>query len=127
MAAKRILLIDDEAELLELLQIAFEQNNYKVFVAHDGEEGLNLAKSKKPNAIVLDIKMPKLNGYEFLGRLKREPKICDTPVVVFTSLTEGSDRSDKAWAESLEVRDFLSKPSDPSLLVAKIARILSDS
>ena len=106
MAAKRILIIDDEQELLDLLKITFEQEQFKVFTANDGEAGLKLAVSKKPSAIILDINMPRLNGYEFLSRLKKDERLASIPVLVFTSLTETVERSDEEWARSMEVEDF---------------------
>lgn len=125
MPAKRVLIIDDEAQLQELLTIAFTSRDYKVFTASNGEEGLKLASSKKPDIIVLDIKMPRLNGYEFLSRIRKDEHLRETPIIVFTSLTEDSNRSDEEWANSLEVADFVSKPVEPLGLVERVERVLS--
>lgn len=124
MAVRRILIIDDDEELLDMLRLTFEQSKFKVFTAVNGEEGLLAARSKKPNAIILDIKMPRLNGYEFLSRLKRDPVLGQIPILVLTSLTESVTRSDEEWARSMEVEDFVSKPADPFHLVERIEKIL---
>jgi len=125
MAPRKVLIIDDEAELREMLSIAFASQNYKIFTAKDGEEGLKLAASKKPDIIILDIKMPRLNGYEFLNQLRKTDKISAIPVVVLTSLTEETDKSDEEWARSLEVEDFASKPIEPFELLESVERILT--
>jgi len=124
MSAKRILLVDDEPDLLALLKLAFEENKYKTLLAGNGEEALKLARGKKPDAIVLDIKMPKLNGHEFLGQMRRDPKIAHIPVLVFTSITNGVERTDEEWAKSLEVQDFLSKPAEPYDLVNRVSVLI---
>lgn len=125
MAAKRVLIIDDEAELQELLSIAFTSHNYKVLKASDGEEGLALASERKPDVILLDIKMPKINGYEFLARLRKDERVAGIPVVVLTSITEDSGRPDEEWARSLEVDDFISKPVEPFELLERVDRVLT--
>jgi DNA-binding response OmpR family regulator len=125
MSDKRILIIDDEPELCELMRIAFETRDFKVYTAQDGEEGLETAVSRKPNAIVLDLKMPRVNGYEFLARARKEPRVAEIPIVVLTSLTENSGRSDKQWAESMEVDCFISKPVEPFELVERVEQVLN--
>ncbi len=121
---KTILIIDDEEELRQLLRITFDSSGYSVITAANGEEGWKLAMAKRPDAIVLDIKMPKMNGYEFIARLKKEPKLNATPIIVFTSITDGIARSDQEWAKSLEVEDFISKPMEPFELLDHVQRVI---
>ncbi len=125
MTPKKILIVDDEEELCELLRLTFEPKKHKVYTANDGEEGLKIAERRKPDLIILDIKMPKMNGYEFLGKMRAIPKIADIPVVVMTSLTDDTNQSDEDWAKSLEVADFVSKPVEPFHLLERVEKLLS--
>jgi len=125
MESKRVLIVDDDEELCELLRIAFEAKAYEVFTALDGEAGLTMARKRKPSAIILDIKMPRLNGYEFLSQLRRDSRIASIPVIILTSVTESSSRSDEEWARSMEVQDFVSKPIEPFQLVERVERVVA--
>jgi len=125
MTPKKILIVDDEEELCELLRLTFEPKKHKVYTANDGEEGLKIAERRKPDLIILDIKMPKMNGYEFLGKMRAIPKIAVIPVVVMTSLTDDTNQSDEDWAKSLEVADFVSKPVEPFHLLERVEKLLS--
>ena len=125
MTPKKILIVDDEEELCELLRLTFEPKKHKVYTANDGEEGLKIAERRKPDLIILDIKMPTMNGYEFLGKMRAIPKIADIPVVVMTSLTDDTNQSDEDWAKSLEVADFVSKPVEPFHLLERVEKLLS--
>ncbi len=125
MTPKKILIIDDEEELCELLRLTFEPRKHKVYTANDGEEGLKVAERRKPDVIILDIKMPKMKGYECLGKMRSMPNIADIPVVVMTSLTDSGEQNDARWAKSLEVADFISKPVEPFHLLERIEKLLS--
>ncbi|HOE95689.1 MAG TPA: response regulator [Candidatus Sumerlaeota bacterium] len=122
---RRVLLIDDERDLCTLLQMALEPRGYVVEAAHDGIEGWNRIEQSPPALVVLDIKMPKMNGYQLLARLQRDERTRDIPVVVFTSVTEGAPELTEAeWAERLEVGAFIAKPSDPERVVDAVDRLL---
>ena len=125
MATKKLLIVDDEPELRDLLSITFGTRDFKIFTAQDGEEGLKLVASKKPDLIILDIKMPRLNGYEFLSRMRKDEKTRSIPIVVLTSITGDSGRTDEEWAQSLEVEDFISKPVEPFDLLERVERVLA--
>ena len=83
---KKILFIEDEAALQEAMGEALKQNNYKVIKALDGEIGIRLAKSEKPDLILLDLMLPNKNGFEVLKELKSTEKAKDIPVIVLTNL-----------------------------------------
>lgn len=81
----KVLLIEDEELLLRMYRTKLELENFEVEIATDGEEGLAKARKFKPDLILLDIIMPKLNGIEFLKRIKAEPELKELPVVILTN------------------------------------------
>jgi CheY-like chemotaxis protein len=85
MAGNKILLVDDDQDFLQLLEFDFKKKGYHVVTASNGEEGLTKAFAEKPSLIVLDIKMPKMDGYTFVRRLKKDPETKDIPLIVLTS------------------------------------------
>ena len=88
---KKILFIEDEAALQEAFGEVLKQAGYKVVMALDGEIGLRLAKSEKPDLILLDLVLPKLHGFEVLKELKKEKETEDIPVIVLTNLEKVED------------------------------------
>lgn len=122
MSTKPILVVDDNKITTKLLKRYLESNGYEVMIAHDGIECLEAVKEKKPYAIVLDVMMPRMDGYETVRNLKADKKNSDIPVVIVTALNDTANqlKSIEAGAD-----DFLSKPIEEKLLVAKV-KLLSD-
>src|SRR3989344_7909694 len=89
--AKKILLVEDDQFLSLLLKGRLEKEGFMVVQAFDGEQGLNLAKTEKPDLIVLDLIMPKLSGFEVLETISGDPQLRAIPVVVATNLGQESD------------------------------------
>ncbi len=81
----KILFVDDDQDFLQLLEFDFKKKGYTVITASNGEEGLEKAASEKPALIILDIKMPKMDGYTFVRRLKKDSDTKDIPLIVLTS------------------------------------------
>ena len=122
--AKLIYVIDDEREICELLRITFESRDYTVKTGYDGQTALKMIKKKKPDLLILDLKMPKMNGYEVLNNLKQDESYADIPVMVLTSLTQGSRKSDDDWRRSLDIEAFITKPFDPLDILKKAQKII---
>ena len=89
--AKKILFVEDEAALQKTFGEVLIQEGYNVISALDGEEGLRLAKSEKPDLILLDLVLPKMHGFEVLKNIKGDPGIADIPVIVLTNLESAAD------------------------------------
>ena len=85
MAGGKILLVDDDQDFVQLLEFDLKKHGYQTVIAQNGEEGLEKVQTEKPDLIVLDIKMPKVDGYTFVRRLKKNPDTKNTPVIVLTS------------------------------------------
>ncbi len=117
-----IYVVDDNKITVKLMKRYLEVNNFEVGEAYDGLDCLELVEKQKPDAIVLDVMMPRLDGYDTAKRLKENPKTKDIPVVIVTAL---NDVPNQVKAIDCGADDFLSKPIEEKLLVAKV-RLLSN-
>ncbi|WP_428304582.1 response regulator transcription factor [Lacipirellula sp.] len=119
---KRILLVDDDAEIIESLRLALEAQDYQVLVARDGNQGLALIERENPDLIILDMMMPKRSGFLVLERLKRlgEKK----HRIIMITANEGNRH--KAYAEMLGVDDYVRKPFPMDRLIQSVDRLLSE-
>lgn len=118
MAPAKILVVDDEQNILDLVTAYLEPEGYEVHTARDGETGLRLAHSFEPDLVVLDIMLPGMDGIELLTRLRRES---DVYVIM---LTAKSEETDKIVGLSVGADDYLTKPFSPRELVARIKAAL---
>jgi DNA-binding response OmpR family regulator len=119
--AKRILLVDDDMEIIESMRYALEAKGYEISVARDGNQGLALAERDDPDLVILDMMMPKRSGFLVLERLRRTRPV---PVrVIMITANEGSRH--KAYAEMLGVDDYIRKPFAMDRLLDSVNRLLS--
>lgn len=121
-AEKRILLVDDDAEIVESLRLALEAQDYEVLVARDGNQGLALIERENPDLIILDMMMPKRSGFLVLERLKRLGD--DKHRIIMITANEGNRH--KAYAEMLGVDDYVRKPFPMDRLIQSVKRLLGD-
>jgi len=117
----RILVVEDDDLVLELIVTRLEIAGYRTFYARDGMEGLARVKEVSPAGMVLDINMPKLDGFGVLERLKATGQIQHIPTMV---LTARNQTDDVRRAVSLGARDFLSKPFKDEQLIARVGRLM---
>jgi DNA-binding response OmpR family regulator len=119
--AKRILLVDDDAEIVDAIRYALEAKGYRIMVARDGNQGLAMAEREDPDLVILDMMMPKRSGFLVLERLRRTRPI---PMrVIMITANEGSRH--KAYAEMLGVDDYIRKPFAMDRLLDSVDRLLS--
>lgn len=117
---KRILLVDDNAEVIEALRYALSSRGYQVLVARDGNQGLAMAEREDPDLVILDMMMPKRSGFLVLERLRRTRRV---PVrVIMITANEGSRH--KAYAEMLGVDDYIRKPFAMDRLLESVQKLL---
>ena len=119
---KRILICDDDPAILRVLQVNLEVEGYTTLLAHHGEEALEVAARENPDLIILDIMMPRLDGYQTCERLKQDDALKDIPVVF---LSAKAQQSDIEKGKTYGVADYLTKPFDPDVLVDTIERLLA--
>ena len=113
-----LLIADDDIELCELLQEYFRQEGFEVWLAHDGRAALSMVKQKGPDALILDIMMPQMNGIDVLRELRRDSNL---PVIM---LTARGDDLDRIVGLELGADDYLPKPCNPRELLARIRAVL---
>jgi two-component system alkaline phosphatase synthesis response regulator PhoP len=121
MAGEKILIIDDELHIVELLRYNLEANGYKVNFSLNGREGLNIAFDKKPDLILLDIMLPELDGFDVCKEIKRNKETESTPIIM---LTAKSEEFDKILGLELGADDYITKPFSVRELLARIKAVM---
>ncbi|HKQ56248.1 MAG TPA: response regulator [Candidatus Eisenbacteria bacterium] len=124
MAKGRILVVDDEIYIVHILDFSLGMEGYEVITALDGEQALEKARAEKPDLIVLDIMMPKLDGYETCKLLKGDAATKDIPVILLSA--KGRNVDQKIGFE-VGADDYITKPFSPRKLVERINAILGQS
>ena len=120
-AKKRVLLVDDDPEIIDAIRYALESKGFQIFIARDGNQGLAMAEREDPDLVILDMMMPKRSGFLVLEKLRRTREV---PVrVIMITANEGSRH--KAYAEMLGVDDYIRKPFAMDKLVDAVKRLLS--
>ena len=121
MEKKRILVIDDEPNLLEVIRLRLEANDYEVLTAQDPLAGLEIAKEEMPDLIIMDVIMPKVNGLRLLRILKRQDETKDIPVIILS--VQWHDNNHKAGMDA-GADYYLTKPYDPKELLDTVKKVL---
>lgn len=121
-----VAIIEDEQDLAQILKFAFEAEGFGVMTAQNGEVGLAMVRDRKPAVILLDIKMPRMNGYQVLATLHQDPSLAPVPVIVMTSVASEENITDEEWAKRLGVARFLSKPFLPEAIVKAVREVLAE-
>lgn len=118
----KILVVDDEINITQILEFSIGSEGYEVITAQNGEDAIDKARREQPDLIVLDIMMPKIDGYEACRILKANPLTKNIPVVLLTA--KGRD-IDKRLGYEVGATDYIVKPFSPSKLVGRIQQLLS--
>ena len=118
----KILLVDDEPDILEFMSYNLSKEGYKVYTASDGEEAIEKAKSKSPHLILLDVMMPKMDGIEACENLRKLPKLGKNLIIVF--LTARSEDYTQVAALEAGADDYITKPIKVKVLISKVKSLL---
>jgi two-component system phosphate regulon response regulator PhoB len=121
MVKESILIIEDEPDIVEFLQYNLEREGFRVATAHDGESGLSLARSRKPDLILLDLMLPGIDGLDVCRSLKQDPATRDTPLIMVTAKGE---ESDIVLGLELGADDYVPKPFSPREVLARVRAVL---
>lgn len=120
--AKSILLVDDSLMIHRIVGLILKEHGFQVLHAEDGRKGYEMAKTKRPDLIIMDVEMPNMNGFEATKMIKSEPSVSGIPLIILTSL--GSE-DDMRKAQEAGADGFLNKPISRDDLVANIRSFLA--
>ena len=120
-APKKILIIEDERDILQLVKLYLEKEGYRTVTAATGTEGLDSAKQHKPDLLVLDLMLPEIDGLEVCKRLRSAPETAMLPIIMLTAKAE---ETDQVIGLELGADDYVTKPFSPKALVARVKALL---
>jgi DNA-binding response OmpR family regulator len=125
--AKKILIVDDDPDLVEAVTMILESKHYKVAAAYGGIEGLQKAKTENPDLIVLDVMMPDKDGYAVCKELKANPALNRIPILLLTAVISKipTTRYTQQMGMETEADDYIDKPVEPEVLVKRIEALLA--
>jgi len=115
--AKKILIVEDEPDILQLIRSYLEKEGYRVSAALTGLDGIRQARAERPDLVILDLMLPELDGLEVCKRIRADPKIAQTPILI---LTAKSEEADTVIGLELGADDYVTKPFSPKALVARV-------
>lgn len=121
---KTVLIVDDEQDIVETLKFMLEADGINCITAHDGEEALNKAKSEEPDLIVLDVMLPKINGYKVSRLLKFDKKYKDIPILMVTARTQDED---KLIGKDTGADEYITKPFDLDNVINMVKKYLNNN
>jgi len=122
MNPKKILVVDDEVDLVKTIQFALEAEGYQVLVSHNGEDALNQSRKEKPDLILLDLMLPKLDGYKVCRLLKFDEQYKHIPILMLTAKTQQKDR---LLGMETGADEYITKPFDMEELMEKVKAYLN--
>ncbi len=118
---KKILIVEDQAMIVDMLKMRLEANNYEVIIANDGQEGLEKARQHHPSLIILDVMLPKMNGYQVCQLLKKDPKYSKIPIIISSGRTP---EEIKKVGQEIGADAYVCKPYDAEVLLTKMNALI---
>ncbi|MCG8346374.1 MAG: response regulator transcription factor [Chloroflexales bacterium] len=119
--SQRILVVDDDKQIVRLVRSYLEQSNYQVLTAYDGETALRLIRSERPDLVILDLMLPDHDGWEITRMVRSDPYLTQLPIIMLTARTEDTDA---IVGLELGADDYIAKPFNPRAVVARVRAVL---
>jgi DNA-binding response OmpR family regulator len=123
--AKRVVCIEDEPEMIDLVRLILGRKGFQVIGANGGVEGLDTVRREKPDLVLLDLMMPDMDGWEVYQQMKADAELRDIPVVVVTAKAQSIDKV--LGLHIAKVDDYITKPFGPQELLESVAKILGEA
>ena len=123
MSKKKILVVDDEVGLTKVVEIRLRAAGYDVVLAHDGQEGFEKAKTENPDLMILDLMLPKMDGFKVCGLLKSDARYKKIPIIIYTARVQDSDQQ---LGKEVGADAYITKPFDPQVLLGKVKELLAE-
>jgi DNA-binding response OmpR family regulator len=120
---KRILVVDDEVDILDMVVLRLKASGYEVISALDGQEAFDKARKENPDLMILDLMLPKMDGYKVCGLLKRDARYAHIPIILFTARAQDTDIK---MGEEVGADAYISKPFEAQALLGKIKELLKE-
>ncbi len=120
---QKVLVVDDEPDVLLLCRVNLEFEGYNVVEASDGEMAMEVVRAERPDVVLLDVMMPKMDGWQVLAAIKADPELKDTPVVMLTAKVQDQDQI-RGWSSG--AAEYITKPFSPLALSQVIQDVLSN-
>jgi len=122
-ASETILIVDDSRTVVHMLKSALSQAGYSTLAAADGERGIQLARSHRPDLILMDVIMPGINGFQATRLLRKDPTTKDIPIIIISGSEQATE---KVWVMRLGANDFIPKPIERGPLFIKVEQVLRE-
>jgi twitching motility two-component system response regulator PilH len=119
-----VLIVDDSPTLMDAHKRMLENHHHTVITASDGEEGINVAISQRPDLILMDVVMPRMNGFQATRKLSRDPQTSHIPIIMVTSKDQ---ETDILWGKRQGAKDYLIKPIAEPALISTVKRLLGEA
>jgi two-component system alkaline phosphatase synthesis response regulator PhoP len=125
--ATKILIVDDDPDLVEAVTMILKSKKFEVVVAYNGKEGIEKVKAERPDLVVLDVMMPEKDGYSVCKELKSDPKWSQIPILLLTAVASHvpTTRFTQQMGMETEADDYIDKPVEPDVLVKRIETLLA--
>ena len=121
---KKILCIEDEPQMIDLIRLILEDKGYQVLGAAEGQQGLEMLRTEKPDLLLLDLMMPEMDGGDVFHRMKKEVELRDIPVIMVTAKAAPIDKI--LWVNVAKVDDYVTKPFGPRELIESIEKVFTN-
>ena len=119
--SRKILVVDDEPEIIKLVRAYLEQAGFTVVSAAEGQEALAVFRHEKPNLVILDLNLPGMDGLDVCRTLRRSSEV---PIIMLTAATQGARKPDEYWRKKVGVEDYITKPFEPIDLLERVDKVL---
>jgi CheY-like chemotaxis protein len=125
MSKKYVLVVDDDPDMVETVGMMLEKHGYEVGKAYDGIEGAEAISSRRPDLLIMDVMMPRKDGYTLCSELKKDSRTRDIPIILLTAVAEAVPTTTYSHADgmAMEADDYIPKPVDSATLIACMSRL----